>query len=124
MVALAVPNFERLQREWALFGGAHLLESSLQWGRMHAVASNSSMELQVDQGGRRFFWADPSTGERLDGTVRWLNYGVRIVGQPRRSLRYHPRGNAAPAGTYILQGDSGFFRVIVNPAGRIRVQRD
>jgi hypothetical protein len=48
---------------------------------------------------------------------------VRITAAPRRPLRFFQHGNAAPAGTYLLQGERGAFRVVVNPMGRIRIQK-
>jgi prepilin-type N-terminal cleavage/methylation domain-containing protein len=124
LLALAVPNFQRLQQEFTLWGGARQVESSLQWGRMHAVSANTSLLFQIDEDGGGFRWMDPDTDEPYGSTFRRLPGRVRIVGAPRRPLRYFPKGNAAPAGTFVLQGDAGTYRVVVNPAGRIRVQRD
>jgi Type II transport protein GspH len=123
-LAVAVPSLDRLHRDWTLWGAARLLEQSLQWGRMHAVATNSSLVFEIDPEGRRFYWADPGNGEQYHSTARYLPGRVRIVGSPARPLRFFPRGNAAPAGTFVLQGDAGFYRVVVNPAGRIRVERN
>jgi len=124
LIAIAVPNISRLQQEWTLWGAAHALESSLRWGRTHAVTANSSTMFAVDEDGKVFYWVDPESGARFESTVRHLPGQVRIVGSPKRSLRFYPRGNAAPAGTYILQGEAGFYRVVVSPVGRIRLQRD
>jgi len=122
LLALAVPNFERLRRQWSLWGAARLLEASLQWGRMHAISGNTSLKLAVDEDGRRFYWQDPQSGEPYANSIRYLPGRIRIVGCPRTPLRFHAKGNAAPAGTYILQGEAGLYRVVVNPAGRIRVE--
>jgi Type II transport protein GspH len=124
LLAAAVPSLDRLHREWTLWGAARLLERSLQWGRMHAVTTNSSLVFEIDPEGRHFYWADPGNGEEYVSTVRYFPGRVRIVGSPGRSLRFFPRGNAAPAGTFVLQGEAGFYRVVVNPAGRIRVERN
>ncbi len=124
LAVAAVPNVFRLQQEWTLLGGARLLESSLQWGRMHAISANTSVMLEVDEGGRSFYWEDAANGERFETTVRYLPGSVRIVDSPRRALRFYPRGNAAPAGTYRLQGDSGAYSIVVNIGGRIRLQKD
>ncbi len=124
LLTVAVPNFNHLQQQWTLWGGAHLLESSLQWGRAHAVSANTSMMLTVEEGGRRFYWSDGYSGERLDGTIRDLPGHVRITSSPRRPLRFYQHGNAAPAGTYVVQSEAGSYHVVVSPGGRIRVQRD
>jgi Tfp pilus assembly protein FimT len=120
----AAPNFEKLRHEWNLWVAAHMLESTLQWGRMHAISSNSAVTVQVSSDGRSYQCADANTGERIDASVRHMPSAVRITGSPRTPLRFFQRGNAAPAGTYTLQGPAGQYRVIVNIAGRIRIQRD
>jgi hypothetical protein len=124
LLAAAVPSLDRLHREWTLWGAARLLERSLQWGRMHAVATNSSLALEIDPDGRSFHWIDPGGGEPYLSTVWHLPGRIRIAGSPSRSLRFFPRGNAAPAGTFVLQGESGSYRVVVNLAGRIRLERN
>jgi hypothetical protein len=91
---------------------------------MHAVATNGSLLLQVDADGRSFCWADAVTGEALESTNRSLPGDVRIISHPGRPLRFFPRGNAAPTGTYVLEGPAGQYRVIVNILGRVRIQKD
>jgi prepilin-type N-terminal cleavage/methylation domain-containing protein len=123
LAASAVPGIHRINQEWALWGGARLLESSLLWARTHAIAANDSLVLVIDAGGRRFYWQDPS-GARYDYSVRNFPAGVRIVQSPRRPLRFFQHGNAVPAGTFVIQGEAGVYRVVVSVRGRIRVQRD
>jgi Tfp pilus assembly protein FimT len=123
LAAAAVPNVHRLVQEWSLRGGVQTLETSLLWGRMHCISTNSSLMLVVEDGGRSFHWADPTSGARYGYTARFLPSRVRIAAAPRRPLRFYPHGNAAPAGTYVIEGDRGAFRVVVNVAGRIRIQR-
>ncbi len=119
----AVPGIRRISREWELWGCAHMLENSLQWARMHAISANDSLALIIDEDGRRFYWTDPE-GRRYENSVRTLPAGVRIASSPRRPLRFYQHGNAVPAGTFVVQGAAGSYRVIVNVAGRIRMQRD
>ncbi len=123
LVAIAVPNFDQLQKLWSLWGTAHMIESSLQWGRMHAVSSNSSLMFEIDPGGGGFHWTDTETGLPYEESRRVLPGRIRIVSSPRRPLRFYPKANAAPAGTFIIQGDAGQYSVIVSLAGRIRIQR-
>ena len=124
LLGAAIPAVGKLSDEWTLRGAARTLEFSLRWGRTQAVMSNSSTLFAVDESGRFYYWADPAGGERFEGTLQYLPMRVRIVSFPARPLRFFPRGNAAPAGTYVLQGDAGSCRVVVNFAGRIRFQRD
>lgn len=123
LAAASVPNVHRLMQVWSLRGGVQMLESSLLWGRMHCISANTSLMLVVEGDGRNFHWSDPSSGARYEYTVRSLPSRVRITSAPSRPLRFYPRGNAAPAGTYVIEGDRGAFRVVVNVAGRIRIQK-
>ena len=120
----AVPNIVRLQREWALWGDAKVLEASLQWGRMHAISANTPVLFKVDDGRQKFCWVDPENGEPYAGSVRYLSRHVRIVSCPSRPLRFYQHGNAAPAGTFTIQSEIGSYSVIVSPGGRIRFQKN
>ena len=124
VLTAAVPSVHRMSQSFALIGATRMVETSLQWGRSHAISANTSVAFIVDSDGKRFYWADGRSGERFDGTVRFLPGNVRIAGFPRRPLRFYQRGNAVPAGTFVIQGDAGSIRVIVSPAGRIRTQKD
>lgn len=123
MAGGAAPGIHRINQEWALWGSAHLLETSLLWARNHAIAANDSLILMIDQDGRRFYWLDPG-GTRYETSVRYFPAGVRVVQSPRRPLRFYQHGNAVPAGTFVIQGEAGTYRVVVSVAGRVRVQRD
>ena len=123
LLSAAVPNLYHLQQEWTLWGSAHLLVTSLQWGRMHAISANTSVTFRVDQNGRRFYWEDPVSGSMYKNTIRHLSNKVQITNSPRHALSFYQHGNAVPAGTFILKGKTGLYRVVVNPGGRIRLQR-
>jgi len=122
LAAAALPGVIRLGRGWALVGGTRMLESSLLWARMHAVTSNDSLALIVEPGGRRFMWQD-STGSLYGNSIRDLPGGIAITKSPSRPLRFYQHGNAAPAGTFVVQGTTGSYRVIVSLMGRIRIER-
>jgi len=124
LLAAAVPNIHHLRQEWTLLGSAKLLETSLHWGRMRAIASNTPLMFEVDEDGRRFFWADPSSGETYANSVRQLSSRIQIVAYPKRPLRFYQHGNAVPAGTYTIQGETGSYSVVVSPGGRIRFQKN
>jgi Tfp pilus assembly protein FimT len=124
LLTAAVPNLFRLQQEWTLWGSAKLLESSMHWGRMHAIAANAPIVFEVDEDGRQFHWADPVTGDTYEGTAKRLSDRVRLVSYPKRPLRFYQHGNAAPAGTYTIQGETGSYSVVVSPGGRIRFQKN
>jgi Tfp pilus assembly protein FimT len=123
-VTFAVQGFVRIRKEWSLWGSARMVETSLQWGKMRAIASNSPVLFEVQEDGRRFMWRDPESGDIFDASVRSLNGGPRIVSSPKTSLRFYPRGNAAPSGTYKVEGETGSYAIIVTPGGRIRFQKN
>jgi type IV fimbrial biogenesis protein FimT len=124
MISLAAPNVTHIQKEWTLWGNARSVENSLQWGRMHAITSNTPILFEVGENGCRFGWIDPESGDPYSESIRYLAHGIRIASSPRRSLRFYPQGYAVPAGTYVLQGEAGSYSVIVAPGGRIRFQKN
>lgn len=124
LVSIAVPNLNMLRDHWSLWGGARVLEASLQWGRMHAVSANTPMLFRVADDRQTFWWADPVTGETYEGSLRRLAAGLHIVKAPAAPLRFYPHGNAAPGGTYTIQGERGAYSVVVAPGGRIRIQKN
>jgi Tfp pilus assembly protein FimT len=124
LISAAVPNIAHLQSEWTLFGGARILEASLQWGRMHAISANTSVLFSVDSDRRTFYWVDPASGDPYAGSYQHLPASLRIVSLPSRPLRFYQHGNAAPAGTYTIQGGAGSYSVVVSPGGRIRIQKN
>jgi Tfp pilus assembly protein FimT len=119
----AVPGVHRINQEWSLLGGVRIVESSLLWARTHAIATNDSLVFIIDENGCRIYWQQPD-GKRYDTSIRRLPTGIRITSSPRKPLRFYPRGNAVPTGTFILEGQAGACRVVVSAQGRIRIQRD
>jgi Tfp pilus assembly protein FimT len=124
LLSAAVPNITRLRDEWVLLGGARILEISLQWGRMRAIAANTSLMFDVDSIQQEISWKDPVSGGCYLNSRQRLPRGIKITAAPKRPLRFYPHGNAAPAGTFTLSGDAGSYSVIVTPGGRIRTQRN
>ena len=124
LLTAGVPNIVRLQKEWALWGGARLMETSLHWGRMRAISSNSPVIFEIDDTLQEFYWVDAASGDRYASSTRHLPAGIRVTSAPRRPLRFYQHGNAVPAGTYTIAGDAGSYSVIVSPGGRIRVQKN
>lgn len=122
MAGGASPGVHRIRQEWALWGSAHLVESSLLWARAHAIASNDSLTFIIDLNGSRFYWLAPD-GTRYDNSIHNLPPGVSIVKSPLKPLRFFQHGNAVPAGTFVVQGQAGTYRVVVSVMGRVRVVR-
>lgn len=124
ILAMAVPGFHRMSQEWRLWGGVQLIVMSLRWAKTHAIATNSAVLFEVDAGGSRFRCRDAESGEAFSASEREMPPGVAVVIAPRSPVRFFQRGNAAPAGSYLLAGPAGNYRVVVNIAGRIRIQRE
>lgn len=124
LLGTAVPNIAHLHHVWALWGSARVLEASLQWGRMHAITANAPVLFEVDENRQKFYWVDPATRNPYENSVRHLSHGVRIIRHPKRPLRFYQHGNAAPAGTYVLENGAGSISVVVTPGGRIRFNKN
>jgi len=124
IVTFAVPGFVRIQKEWSLWGSARMVETSLQWGRMRAIASNSPVLFEIAEDGRGFAWKDTVTGDVFTTTAWTMTGSARIASSPRTPLRFYPRGNAVPSGTYRVEGETGSYSIIVTPGGRIRFQKN
>lgn len=120
----AVPNIHRMQQEWLLRGGAAAVESALQWGRMHAISSNTPLLFSISDNGIRYCWIDGDSGEEYRNSARTLPDGLRIESSPGSPLRFYQHGNAVPAGTFVVAGGAGSYSVIVSPGGRIRTERN
>ena len=124
IISFAVPGFARILKVWSLWGSARMVETSLQWGKMRAITSNSPVLFEVAEDGQRFMWRDPATGDIFATTARYMNSGTRIVSSPQTPLRFYPRGNAAPGGAYKVEGETGSYSIVVAPGGRIRFQKN
>jgi prepilin-type N-terminal cleavage/methylation domain-containing protein len=124
LLSAAVPNLSRLQQQWTLWGSVRILETSLQWGRMKAIASNSPVIFEVDSLKQEFYWRDAVSGDSFTASVRCFPRGVRFMVTPRRALRFYQHGNAVPAGTFTIESAAGSYSVIVSPGGRIRTQKN
>jgi Tfp pilus assembly protein FimT len=124
LMSAGIPVVSKLKSDWALWTAARMVETSLQWGRMHAISSNAPLLFDIDENQATFSWLDPISGNSFEGSMHRLPATVRFIAAPKRPLRFYQHGNAAPAGTYTVQGDAGSYSVIVSPGGRIRIQKN
>ena len=53
-----------------------------------------------------------------------LPAGVSFASVPARSVTFHGRGTAAPAGTLRITNESGTLRIVVAVSGRVRWVRE
>jgi hypothetical protein len=116
------------------FGGATLC-NAIDWYRLEssamsmavqlaalrtaAVSRKTPLSVSISECRLRYGF-----GPRDHDAVFWrsLPGGVRIVDQPSRPLTFYSRGNAVPAGSYLLSNAAGRFNVVVSPMGRIRCE--
>ena len=124
LLSAAIPGMAHIKEEWTLWGAARSVEASLQWGRMHAISSNTPMVFEISEDRKNFYWVDPESGDSFAASVRYLPDSTLMTSFPRRSLRFYPHGNAVPAGTYVIESQIGSYSVVVTPGGRIRTQRN
>ncbi|MBI1748675.1 MAG: GspH/FimT family protein [Acidobacteria bacterium] len=119
---IALPNAFALFHGYTLSVAAHELAAELQHARTMAVAGNLSIDLRCDAASGAYQLAE--TGSGPVAAEHFLPHRVRFQSLPRTNIRFHSRGSAAPAGTIVLEGPTGRLRVIISPAGRIRIASD
>ena len=120
LASFALPGVARIERAWILWESAKAVEASLQRGRMRAITANTSIRFDVSADG--YGWSDPESGEPYAASLRDFPRGIRITSSPSHPLRFHPRGNAAPAGSFTVADGTGAYRIVVGPGGRIRFE--
>ena len=88
-------------------------------GALRAAAVNRrlSLSVTVDDNGMRYGF-----GPRGEEPTAWrhLPPGVQIVNRPASSVTFYSRGNAVPAGSYLLANEAAQWRLIIAPTGRMR----
>jgi hypothetical protein len=105
--------FERYRLQWA----GYLFATEISTLRSTAVGRNSPVSVSVSPSRTQYGFA--SRGE--EPTLwRRLPRGVVVAGQPTTPVTFYSRGNAVPAGSYVLENSEGQMRVVVAPTGRVR----
>ncbi|MGH9340125.1 MAG: hypothetical protein ACRD1R_11195 [Acidobacteriota bacterium] len=106
--------------QYRLQSGCQSLLSSIVTARAHSTAKCLPIEIRVHADNKRFALA--AKGEEPD---RWqsLPRGVEFVTVPPRLPTFHSRGNASPAGSFVIGNDRGQIRLIISPTGRVRWER-
>ena len=126
LVLLAsVPAVERLHKAWTLRAGTCLMESTLQWGRLHAISANVSLILEVDAEGKSTGWRDPETGNTYDTGVCHLPADVRIVSAPWLRMPWKTRKPRRLVSCRSEPGrpNPGGETLTVHPCTRARIPR-
>jgi Tfp pilus assembly protein FimT len=105
--------FERYRLQWA----GYLFASEISTLRSTAVGHNLPVSVSVNPSRTQYGFAT-----RGDEPSLWrpLPRGVVFVDQPATPVTFYSRGNAVPAGSYLLANSVGRMRVVVAPTGRVR----
>jgi Tfp pilus assembly protein FimT len=119
LATLAVPSLIRARDNYQLEAVARQVAGSMQWTRLKAISRNRPCRIRVSSG-TSYVVECANPDWELDERLT-LPSGFQIAGNA--SPEFHPRGNAAPAGTLTIRNArSESKRVIVNITGRVRVE--
>ncbi len=118
---LGIGLLSRAIETWRLQGAAQMVGSELTRLRAAAVSTGVPIRFLVGKSADAYSAAEAG-GEPVQYVP--LPRGIRFVSMPSRPVTFYSRGQAAPAGTYILEGSRGRIRVVVAPMGRVRWQWD
>ncbi len=117
VTAAALPSAARMLDAYRLEAAARGVAGDLELARMLAVTRNSQVAVRFDRESNSYWLLE---GEELLAAARPLPRGVRLAEVMRRDIRFHSRGNAAPAGSVLIANPAGKIRVTVSAAGRVR----
>jgi type II secretory pathway pseudopilin PulG len=97
--------------------GARAFVSQVSAVRSSAISRNVSVSVLIDPAGEAYGWA-PRGAE--SAAWRRLPPGVLFTTSPKNPVTFFSRGNAAPAGSFLLANQGGKIKVVVAPNGRVR----
>ncbi len=115
-----LPFLRDLSLQQKQVAACDLFVSTLSQARSLAIFRNLPVEVLVEPPGRF------ASSARFEGEpIVWRLLPEPVVFQqfPRRSVTFHPRGTAAPGGTFVLSTGRGGFKIVVAVSGRIRWSR-
>ena len=114
--AAAGSTWEHLEF-YRLDNACRLFSSRLSEIRAVSIGLNLPISVEIPESRDRFGFA-----ERGDSPTVWilLPQGVVFRKIPRRTVTFYPRGNAAPAGSFLLENPKGGRKITVAVSGRIR----
>jgi Tfp pilus assembly protein FimT len=115
----ALPSLVRSRETYVLDAAARQAAGKMHAARIKAVSQSRDCRLRPDSPASYLIECQDSEWIRVERVL--LPDGIRITSNA--APEFHRRGNAAPAATVTLYNFRGRQRsVIVNSAGRIRVQ--
>ncbi len=111
----------RLLAEHRLHAAGLSMFSAAAAARSMAVTRNTDVRLATRFVSRQFGLA-PSHG--VPTSWKSLPPGVHFATVPSRSVTFHGRGTAAPAGSFRITNEAGTIRVVIAVWGRVQWFRE
>ena len=119
VVVIAVPYLERGQEVYVLNGAARQVAAKIHLTRINAVSRNRDCRLRVTSELSYLIECEDAAWNPVEFVT--MPRGIHIAANNRPE--FHKRGNVAPTATITLWDSMGRQkRIIVNNAGRVRVQ--
>ena len=116
---IAVPSLRRSHEVYLLNGAARHVAANMHSARINAVSRNRDCRLRVISETSYAIECEESTWIPVESVA--TPQGIHIAANNRPE--FHKRGNVAPTATITLWDSAGRQkRVIVNNAGRVRIQ--
>ncbi len=116
--SLAIGGLREARSRHRLHAGASAFLAFVTETRVQAMTFNSPLRVVFETNRYALIPADG-----LPSNWRRLPLGVTFLAGPSGPLTFFPRGNAAPAGSFIISSETGAFRIVVSPGGRVRMER-
>ena len=112
---------QRFLAEHRLNAACLAIVSAATAARAIAITRNTDMQLATRSLSREF-----GLTPRHEEPASWrsLPAGVSFASVPARSVTFHGRGTAAPAGTLRITNESGTLSVVIAVSGRVRWSRE
>lgn len=122
LVIASFEGFRALAESTAITGAARAVNEHVVRARSTAVYRRERIRLRLDS------FTELTIRDGRDSVLHSLSlartgpFGIDSVRLRPATLRFNPRGQAAPGSIYLYRSNRG-ARVIVNFLGRVRVQR-
>jgi hypothetical protein len=86
------------------------------------MTENCDIRIVVCQAEKQYTMASADDSTILRGALHTLAPGITFQTVPSRAVVFHPWGTASPAGSYVIGGTAGKYRVLVHLTGRVRIE--
>ena len=118
VMTMSLEQLSSLSDKAQLQMAAHTLLSELQRARGLAISQNLAIRFEIRDSPVVYGFGPTPT----PSIWKPLGSGIEVARMPRRPIQFHSRGTAAPGGSIELVNRAGSARIIVNLAGRTRIE--